>query len=397
MEHRAVATLGALLRWWGDELVRCIPAQLRQRFTARRAGLVLVLPDRGDAVLRIESARRVHTAMPLPLSDPGAAKGLVASVLQREGLLRALRAGRIGTTLRLPPRAASRAVVDLPLAARENLDEVLGYELDRHTPFRASQAFFTAKITAVDPARKRLTAELVVAPRSAVENALNVARSFGLEPQRVELADAAGGAASADLLRRDLRTQPIRRDRIAFALGGVVALLAVAAGSLPIIAAHQRADGFAQKFAEAKSSVAIAAKLRKELEDLRREDRFLVDRKRAAPGVLKLLLESTRVVPDDVWLTYWHLAGAEIRMSGTAVSASGLVDALERSRAFRETTFLSPVTKEGSDARERFTLSTRSADGRRGDAPEATPAPPAAPPGIFTPGRGPEMLGAPEK
>jgi general secretion pathway protein L len=96
--------------------------------------------------------------------------------------------------------------------------------------------------------------------------------------------------------------------------------------------------------------------LQRQIDDLVQEDHFLLDKKRSAPSPLRLLLDTTRVTPDDTWLTEWDMPGGEVRLTGTAGSASNLVDTLERSGIFFGTVFLSPVTRE-PDGRERFSLS----------------------------------------
>ena len=70
-----------------------------------------------------------------------------------------------GDLLELPAERVLQRTVDLPLAAAENLREVLGFEMDRHTPFKAEDVAFDYHIVSTDRQTKRLLVDLTVAPR----------------------------------------------------------------------------------------------------------------------------------------------------------------------------------------------------------------------------------------
>jgi general secretion pathway protein L len=371
LPRRFVAAGHAFFRWWLAEFAGLLPLGLRD--ISPKTRLVLLLPEGDGGIgLRVESGRRVRVLGSLRGGDHHLLAKELFSILRSKGLSHAVRSGRIPVTVRLPAHLASRVLVELPFAARDNIDEVVAYELDRHTPFRPSQAFFAARITRLDPLHKRLEAEIIVAPRTAVEEAIDSVRGLGLNPTRVDLSDDTGAAASDELVCPEVRKpggeRQGGRDLVAWALGGTAATLAVALVWLPISDARSTADMLSRDFAAARTSAASAAVLKKQIDELIREERFLVDRKRASPGMLKLLLETTRVVPDDAWLSEWRLSDDEVRLSGSAKSASALASALEQSRFFRDTTFVSPVTRDGPDGRERFTLSARIPAGGDGGA-----------------------------
>lgn len=71
----------------------------------------------------------------------------------------------------------------------------------------------------------------------------------------------------------------------------------------------------------------------------------------------ELLLETTEILPDATWLSSFHFVGGQIRIQGTAVSATSVIEALENSPLFREVRLDSPVTKTG--ARDNFQISAQ--------------------------------------
>jgi len=361
-----VATLFRLFRvflqWWLGELGALVPTRVRQRFTTAKHNLVLLLGD-SDAspVLCLETGHELEALGRLNSQGAADARRKLISVLRDRGVLAAFNAGRLGVCVRIPPHRASRTIIELPVAAESNLDEVVFYELDRHTPFRPEHARFSYRILGRDASAKRLDVELTVVPRPIVDDALAVAAGLDLKPDRIDVAvDDEYRSASGNLLPAEKAASPSRGFYFfTYALGGLAGLLAVIAIYIPIHAADRAADAATQEFSATKKATAAVTTLEKQIDELRREEGFLVNRKREVSTVSTLLLETTRIMPDGTWLSEWQLTGNEIQLSGTTQSASALVKLLEQSHIFQNTTFLSPVVQDPSTQRERFHISAQ--------------------------------------
>jgi general secretion pathway protein L len=339
-----------------------VPARLRQRLTSTKHSLVLVLGD-GDAspVLCLQTGQELQALERLELQGEADPRRKLVAALRDRGLLAAFNGGRLGLCVRIPPNRASRTIIELPIAAETNLDEVVFYELDRHTPFRPEHARFSHRILKRDVAAKRLDVELTVVPRPIVDDALAVAARLDLKPDRIDVAtDGNYLTASGNLLPAEGLTPTSRRVHLfSYALGGLAGLLAIVAIYIPIHAADRAAETAREELTAAKKGTAAAATLEKQIEDLRKEESFLVNRRRDAATVSKLLLETTRIMPDGTWLSEWQLAGNQVQLSGLTESASALVKLLEQSHTFQNTTFLSPVVQDPTTERERFHIAAQ--------------------------------------
>lgn len=359
---RLVALTRAAFQWWVGELRAMIP----ERFTRAlaRSADRLVLVDEGDALeLRLERGRSVERLAVLAGSEDEAKKRL-PTILRQRGLDRAVRTGVIEVTMRLAAARGTRSVIDLPLIAESNLREVISFELDRHTPFNPSQAYYAHRILAREPATKRLNVELTVVPRRVVAEAAAVAMGLGLELDRVELAADNQSGLPSDNLLPAMAPAPRRAiTRLNYALAAAAAALAVVAIYLPIRDAESRAAALAGDFAAVKQSAERAAVLRKEIDGERKAARFVIDRKRANPSVSELIAEITRILPDDTFLSEWQLRGSELELTGITASSSELVALLEQSRRFRGTSFRSPVTPDKQTGRERFHIAVQVVQG----------------------------------
>jgi general secretion pathway protein L len=355
------ALLQRLFQWWIGELATFVPERLRRRLATVTDKLVVLLGE-GEAILYLETRQEVKNLGRIDLRGEGEAHHRVTALLRQHGLARELGGGKAPVCLRLGAERALHTVVDLPLAAEANLEEVVSFELDRHTPFRADQAAFSHRILERDPAAQRLRIELIVVPRPIIDQAVAIAGRLQLDADRIDIADDGGTlAGSGNLLPS---RSPVARQRghertLVYALGAAAAALAVVAVYLPVHSMQRTADSLQEQFEAAKKSAIVAAALQKEIDTLRKDELFLVDRKRDRPTVSKLLLEATGILPDDTWLSEWQLAGNEMQLTGYAGSASALINLLEQSKIFHNTTFQSPVVQDSKSGRERFHVATQ--------------------------------------
>jgi len=256
----------------------------------------------------------------------------------------------------MPPSWALRVTLELPAAAEENLYEVVGFELDRHTPFRADQVQFACRLLKRDALAQGVTVEVTVVPRTTIEKIHEIAARLDLDPDRVDVADDAPAVAPSENLLAYDRARATRpgAGKLSYGLAAMAAILAITAFMIPVHAARQRAEALARELAALKKTVEAVASLQKEVDTLREEESFLVDRKRSAPTVTRVLFDMTKVLPDDTWLNEAQLAGRDVQIVGFTASASTLIGLLEQSRTFRNTTFRSPVTRDPRTDLERF-------------------------------------------
>jgi general secretion pathway protein L len=356
-----LSVLRDLLQWWIGELAAMVPQRLRRRL-ARTADRLVLLLGQSDATLCLETRQELRTLGEIDLRSEAEPHQRVAAILRRHGLAHEIAGGRAAACVRLAADRVLHTTVDLPLAAEGNLDEVVSFELDRHTPFRADQAAFSHRVLERDPAAQRLRVELIVVPRPVIDQAVAIAARLQLDAHRVDIGDAAGNlAGSGNLLpsRSPVARSGGHERTLVYALGGALAALAAVAIYLPVHTMQRTADSLQEQFEAAKKAAVAAAALQKDIDVLRKDELFLVDRKRDRPTVSKLLFEATRILPDDTWLSEWQLAGTEMQLTGYAGSASALVNLLEQSKIFRNTTFQSPVVQDSKSGRERFHVATQ--------------------------------------
>ena len=342
------SSITAFLGWWGRELAKLVPRPLRERERRERCGSVLMFGRENSVVLeRAVGGERELGSVETDAPDHD----------QRlSELLKQAKRRRRPVTVRLSEGLGLRKVLDLPLAAKNDLDRMLRFEMDRLTPFRADEVYFAHRILGSDAQDRRLLVELQLAPKREIERVLETAEGFGIAPARVELAVATEGAGTLNLLPgqpgHDGRERRLNRLLALIALILSVSAIAISLQRQRAIVAELETEVSSAK-ARAEESLA----LRDRLGQVTRSAQFLVANKNRHPLVIEVLDELTRLVPDQAYLVQFELQNQTVELQGLAATASHLIGLLEKSPLFKAPQFRSPVTQDRRSGAERFHVS----------------------------------------
>jgi len=348
----------AFFRWWMSQLAACLPDHLRRMARMEKAPWIIEL--NGTEMGIFHPAEQEDTQ--------GDTKSIGYRVdLSREAdrpsePLRRLRdrdaeASRL--VLRLPAKRVLRKVIKLPLATEENLREVLGFELDQHTPFRPEQVYSDFQILERDPKAQELSVHWVVAPRAYVNEQLDRLGAAGLFPDAIE-PEGEAPASTINLLPLEQRRRgkPLLQ-RVNAILGGLFVLLLTAVVATPVIKKQGALTDRQAQVDVAKKEAEKASALRKEIERLTVAARFLEDKKSSSPSAVNVLNELTKLLPNDTWLYQLELNGTEVVIHGETSASSTIIGLIEASPLFEKVAFRSPVTQNRSTGGERFNLSAQ--------------------------------------
>ncbi|MEO5677794.1 MAG: pilus assembly protein PilM, partial [Usitatibacter sp.] len=280
--------LATFWRWWTGELAAMVP----DRFA--RGSRVPVLSIENDEVVLLEpkSAAGPAARVPTAALEAAQARTAVRGVLERAGETRAR------ARLCLSRDEALVRRVSMPAATEENLAQVIGFEMDRLTPFRAEEVYFDQRVLSRDPAAGQVEVQLAVARRDLVDARVARLRELGVSVQGVTVRDDPGqGSGALDLLPTGQRGErESANERLAkLVLMAVVAVLLFVALVLPawqkresIIALHPT---IAKAKQEAEATDALARTLERQVADYN-----FVQGKRHGPPALAYLEDVSRLL-----------------------------------------------------------------------------------------------------
>ena len=341
--------------WWLRELGACVPMPLRT--LARRRKPVVVIKQNGDiAEVVLHGLDKVRALGQIPLASAPASRAALSAAL------RGIAPRRHDIVLAVPAESVLRRDVVLPLEASENLREVLAFEMDRHTPFKASDVAYDHRLVATDPVSRKLTVDLAVLPRAILAQAASIADRLGLQGSRIGVA---GDEPSADRpfdFRRheDLETDSgARRPAARTALhvcAAATAAMAILAWGLPLHLQNRALAAYELRLEEMRTAAHRADELKKQLAIEAELTRFVTTQRDATPAVVSILAEVTDRLPDDTWLTDLKLQGGKLTLTGLSSSVSPLIAKLEASRLVDDVRFGSPMTPDTASGRERFSI-----------------------------------------
>jgi general secretion pathway protein L len=350
--------------WWLHELAAMVPKRVSMAFAGdaslidvaiEDAALVLVKVGAGDNLPSQELKR-----VPVVSRDAAGMRTALDDLLRGEGR---------DVRVLVSPQHVLRKRVVLPMATEENLRDVVGFDMDRQTPFTVDQVYFGAAVVARDVARDRIEVEVVAVPKSAIELWLREMRAAGVSVHSIVAADEFSPALKRTPTPIELLPKsagPARRwsnmQRINVGLLLIALLLTLAAVLLPIWQKREMVKELMPLSVKAESEFKITQRVTEEYTRIANEYNFVVGKKHANYPMVMLVDEITKISPDTMWIQNFEYKllpkTRELQLAGEAVSVSKVIESLEQT-PFLQNTSQRQASRQGSRPNiEYFTLAS---------------------------------------
>jgi len=259
------------------------------------------------------------------------------------------------TVLQLSEQDVLGKTVTLPLAAERELGQVLAFEMDRETPFKAEELYWNHRIEETDRQNGRLSVRLVLVPKANLATLLTGLGEVGIRPRRAEIAD--GRDAGAYLpLEGDGGHADQPSSRLLWPAAMCCAALGLAAVVIPFVRQEIALASIDREIAVGRTAAAEAEGLRQEIDRLAGSADFIESERDKAGRPLVVLAAATRVLPDDTYLTEMELRQRKVTLTGRSAAAARLIGPLAADGTFRNPGFAAPVTRLEALHTELFTI-----------------------------------------
>ena len=337
--------VSSFLHWWREALLRLLPTPFRRGlFGGRQKLLVLAEPE-----------------MPMTLwagrkSEP---IGGLDTLPTRQGnrLARQARRGKLDIALVLPQDVVGVRRIELPDSAARELRNVLGFEIDRLTPFDAQELHFAGQILDRNRANATIDVAVTYAPRECVAPYLDRLQRRDLAVSHIGTADGQGTLPEPNLLEQTASR--------ALSLGRALSIFLIVLGlglaaALWFQAVDRREDRIAALELELKEL--RGRLLSTHAQDLPPEASAArtahVLKTNAAPMIV-LLDRLTALLPDGTSVAVLDIADGTIRLTGESDDPAALIPLFAAEEGFWDPTFDAPIVRNDADGRDRFLLSVR--------------------------------------
>ncbi len=348
------SAIPAFLAWWKAELVGCLPPKWQAWFQDRRETWFAVLDD---AHLHFQKEGQ---AAPFARFDIGGQPDDIV----RADVHRLLGSGpspERRLLLAAPSLAVLRRSMQFPVAVEPNLRQVLAFEMDRQTPFKADQVHFDFQVEPL-PGGKQIRVDIAVAPKPALDALVERSRALGLALDGVDL--TGGGPAPSrqgfNLLpeaQRARQRDPQKRLNLILAASAV--LLLGMAMQQSVANRAQALEGLRAQVEDARTEARAVVALRNQLDTAVNGAGYLAARKSTIASVFRVLGDLSERLPDDTWLERLTFRDSNLEIAGQSSESTKLIALLQDSKVLVNPAFMGQISPDARTQKERFTLSAR--------------------------------------
>ncbi|MGY2224940.1 PilN domain-containing protein [Pseudomonas gingeri] len=332
--------LPAFFQWWRQQLIACLPMRWKE-----------VLESSNTEQLYFWQTDTLPDA--LPAQEPQRRQILI---LSRDHIL-------------LIP-------VQLPAAAAADADSALAFEMDKYTPFKASEVYFDkVRVQTTSHNSSHLYFDLAVTLRERLDALLD---GLTLQGHRVDVIDALddqGKRLNLNLLpahRRTSHANPKRR--LQQVLTGVSLVMLIAVMLLWVHNRQSALNDMASQVKTLRNDTQQIQALQQQLNGLLGAGRFIQDQKSQASSKTALLRELTTCIPSNTWLEQLEInqQGA-VSLSGQSSQASELIDKMKACTSLESLQFQGIIQPDSSTGMDRFSLTAhlRIKDDSHASAPDS--------------------------
>ncbi len=342
----------SFLRWWLRELSFLIPENIRHSVFDEQ-GFIIVSTSQDNLILHFSYRGQSELLATLEHNKQGIAH--YKTLLDKD-----TRLPKAKVILRLNAAQAVYTTLSLPVAVKGNQQQVVGYELDKYTPFKAEQVYFAIRqLPESEPGQ--IAVQVIISPKEHLDSLYYEAKTLGMVPLFADFATLPNQLDDSrgryNLLPEAFRQKVAKTPQIIY--GGLVTALLILLLTSLILPLWMESETIAQLQERVDSIEKEAKKIKKtqaEVSAFAEQTQKLIDHKTALPPMVEMLNELSTLIKDDTSLDYAQYADGHLQILGESPAASGLISVLESSELFANARFVSPVTQDNVSKLERFQI-----------------------------------------
>jgi general secretion pathway protein L len=331
-------SLRASLDAWTGTVAATLVAALERTVSPR---LVRLVEDETGA-FALEAARSENVPAAVVFEDGKFAAANLAQLV---------RGSRVEIVLR-PTRFLFRPL-ELPARASDFLDGIVRAQIDRLTPWNASEAVFGCSVPTAHGS-ENITTLIAAAPRRLAMGYVEAVSGF--HPYAIAISTLAAEGGNGPIRVYEQRSRgAVDPARLSRALQLVLGVAAAATVVTSILASYLADSLSAQESELERQITQRRAALHSGTDGGERSPLALLERRKYETPASVIVLESlSRLLPDHTYVTELHLATDKLQISGITRDAPSLIPLIEQSQHFTRATFYAPTTRSASDPGERF-------------------------------------------
>lgn len=351
--------------WWGKELAFWIPEKLKQFLSDRSGYILMLVTEETIKIIQLNEGNK-KTLVELPFNEQGLTQ--FHKLLEDNEEL-----SKAHLILRLSSDQAIQKTIYFPAAvAKENLERIVAFEINKYTPFSSEQVYFSIRSHEKEE-NGQIKVLIVLTPKETLDAIYLKLTGAEIYPDVVDYHEVANNF-DEDLEIYNLLPEwerPVKNkivQTISWLLSALLAILVVAVLVFPVWYEGQKVDELKQQIKALSEDAQFVQEQQLEIDQIIDETEQLNKVKTESPATLELINSLSQLISNDTWLTQFQFKDGRIQIQGQSPTAELLIGVLEKSPLFSNVRFVSPLTQDKRTGLERFQISMEAS--KKGEADE---------------------------
>jgi len=347
------SSIGQFLSWWKSELKSFVPEKYQEKLFPTPINVYLI-QDNDEVIVWYKKGIIFEKYSNQENQQEDWWHQVQHIVNQADG-------EKVLVNYLLPKNEALVKKIGLPQAANDNLEEVIGFELDKYVPFSSDQVQLGYIVDRKNTDENKILLDLAVIPKQKISEVLDLCdeKSISLDAIDVNQKEALLTPASlgVNLLPKDKRKS---KDYFNLKLNTGLLILLVLLVYFVMHTSLADKQNKIESLQEINSQLQKQAKtsklLRKELKNVIVSSRFLQNKKQQSPALLTIFTEVTSILPTHTYVTRLKIDNDKLEITGQSDNANSLVPLLDESSHWFLPQIVCAITNDVRTKKERFTI-----------------------------------------
>jgi len=350
-------------RWWKRELDFLMPEKIKQ-IVNNDQGVVVITHNDSQLIL---SYCTEDTEELLLTIDRTEKSFNVQSLYEKDERL-----AKAEVLVRLSGQDAIQKELSLPAAAKENLEQVVAYELDKYTPFKPDQVYFALKKMEGANEAGQIRVMMILTTRELLDGLYEDIKLLGFAPVYIDYEGSPNNLDDLEdgytLLPESLGQKKANIPRLVHgALITLTCVLFLLVLAMPVFFEYKSVNELALKASALEKDAKKVKAMQASIDAVIDETNQLIKEKTASPDLVNMLNNLSTLLKDDTTLSYIQYSEGHLQIQGESPAASSLLAVLEDSELFANARFASPVTQDRVTSSERFQITVDLVKNRGGE------------------------------
>ena len=348
------SSLNVYLSWWKQQLKLFVPEKYQSSLFVE-SQLVYLIPNQDEIEVWFKE-KQSQEAEPV-INDSGEDEMWWHQV---QHIINRADGKPVNVQYLLPNNKVLVRKVALPIAAKENLDEVIGFELDKYVPFKADQVQLSYKINNEIENTEKIMLDLAVVPKEQISAITNLCDEKSIAINGIDIDVSKNNSPKilgVNLLPRNKRkAKDYTNIKVNVVLVVVLSALVYFVMHTSLANKQMKIQTLTEQNSDLQKLARNSKLLKKELKEVIVSSKFLQNKKNETVSLVTLISDLTQKLPDHTYVTRLRVTDMTLEVGGQSANANSLIPKLDESVNWFSPQFSGGVRPDPRTGKEIFTI-----------------------------------------